>query len=77
MENQELLKLYLSLPGEQREKRFADTARTAEITGLSRRTIQFWIEVGAIKAISIGRKYRVDLDSLTAYLSVQLEKQNG
>lgn len=67
--NQELLKLYLPLPREQREKRFANTARVAELTGSSRRTIQFWVQIGVVDAVLIGKKYEVDLNSLTAYLS--------
>ena len=71
--NQELLKLYLSLPKPQRDKRFADTARVAELTGSSRRTVQFWVQIGAVDAVLIGKKYEVDLDSLTAYLIRQGE----
>lgn len=65
---EELLQLYLSLPRQLRGKRFADTASAAELTNLSQRTIQFWIETGAIRAVSIGKKYQVDLDSLVDYL---------
>ena len=67
--NQELLKLYLSLPRQEREKRFANTTRVAELTGSSRRTIQFWVQIGVVDAVLIGKKYEVDLNSLTAYLS--------
>lgn len=66
--NEELLKTYLALPKDERHKRFADTARAAEMAGVSRRTIQFWIEIGAVRALSIGKRYEVDLDSLTQYL---------
>ena len=68
LSDQELLDLYLALSGNQRDEKFADTARAAEIAGLAQRTIQMWIEIGAIRAILIGKKYRVSLDSLTHYL---------
>jgi|GEM_PF-6191410 len=71
----DLLELYLSLSGKQRELRFTDTARAAQVTGVSVRTIQFWIESGMIQAIVIGRKYQVDLDSLRAYLKRQMERK--
>jgi excisionase family DNA binding protein len=66
--DQELLDRYLAMSGKQRDEKFADTARAAEITGLAQRTIQMWIEIGAIRAVLIGKKYRVSLDSLTDYL---------
>jgi excisionase family DNA binding protein len=65
---EDLLRLYLEMPKEQRHERFACTARVARITGLSQRTVQLWIESGAIRAVNIGRKYQVDLDTLKDYL---------
>ena len=70
----ELLSLYLSLPPASREKAFINTAQAAEITGLSMRTIQLWIESGAVRAIVIGRKYKVVLESLRAHLEEQMSK---
>jgi excisionase family DNA binding protein len=63
-----LLRLYLEMPRDQRHERFAGTARVARITGLSQRTVQAWIETGAIQAINIGRNYQVDLVTLRNYL---------
>ncbi len=74
MTNEELLELYLSLPKKQREERFTGTTQAAEITGLSVRTIQSWIESGAVRAINIGKKYRVDTVSLKGYLREQMDK---
>lgn len=65
----ELLPLYFEMPEEERRKLFADTARTAEIFGVSQRTIQFWIESGWIRAITIGKKYQVYLNSVKEYIS--------
>ena len=65
---EDLLSLYLSLPEEKRQQKFANTSEAARMVGLSRRTIQMWIEGGLIAAIKIGRKYQVSLDSLRAYL---------
>lgn len=72
--DEELLELYLSLPKEQREKRFIDTAQAAEITGLSVRTMQSWIESGVVRAVHIGKKYQVDLDSLREYLKDRTDR---
>ena len=72
-----MLELYLSLPKPDRQERFVDTAGAAEITGLSRRTIQFWIEIGAIQAVLIGRRYQIDLHSLKDYLSSKAESWAG
>jgi len=74
-DNNDLLDVYLTLPHKQREQRFADTASAARITGLTQRTIQLWIEFGAIRAIPIGRKYKIDLESLKAYLKSRVELQ--
>lgn len=71
----ELLNLYLSLPPASRARIFIRTAHAAELTGVSMRTIQFWIESGAVRAIVIGRKYRIVIESLKAHLERQLEKR--
>lgn len=71
---EDLLNLFLSLPPKQRLHRFADTARAAEITGLTQRTIQMWIEFGSIRAVHVGRKYQIDLDSLKSYLLNRAEE---
>lgn len=70
----ELLNLYLSLPPAAREKVFITTAYAAEITGVSTRTIQLWIECGAVRAIAVGKRYRIVLESLKDYLEVQMKK---
>lgn len=72
--DEELLKMYLNLPGKERRDLFADTARAAELTDLSQRTIQLWIETGAIRAVPIGKKYQVYLESLRDYLERQTKK---
>jgi excisionase family DNA binding protein len=74
-DSNDLLDVYLTLPHKQREQRFADTASAARITGLTQRTIQLWIEFGTIRAIPIGRKYKIDLESLKAYLKSRIELQ--
>ena len=63
-----LLDLYLATPNKQRDEQFLSTADAAEIAGLSQRTIQFWIDSGALSAIRIGKNYRVSRDSLREYL---------
>ncbi len=71
----ELLEQYLSSPRKLREERFISTALAAEIAGLSVRTIQFWIEIGFVQAIAVGRKYRVEVNSLRQHLREQNEKR--
>lgn len=73
--DEDLLRMYLKLPKKERSDLFADTARAAELTDLSQRTIQFWIETGAIRALSIGKKYQVYLESLRDYLKKQAKKR--
>jgi len=72
----ELLSLYLSLPPAAREKEFIVTAQAAEMTGVSMRTIQLWIESGAVRAIAIGRKYRIVVESLRGHLRSQMDRRN-
>jgi excisionase family DNA binding protein len=64
----DLLDLYLALPTKQRYEQFAGTLRAAEMAGLAQRTIQLWVECGLIRAVFVGRKYQVHLDSLWEYL---------
>jgi excisionase family DNA binding protein len=72
--NAELLRLYLSLPPGLRAKTFLTTAQAAEMTGVSMRTIQLWIESGAVRAIVIGRKYRIVLESLERHLASKMSR---
>jgi len=66
--DEELLELYLTLPQKERDRRFVNTARAAEICGMAQRTVQCWIEMGFVRAIPIGKRYRVCTDSLYAHL---------
>jgi len=70
-EDGRLLETFLAATPTERVERFASTARTASFTGLSQRTIQHWIEIGAIRAVQIGEKYQVDLQSLKNYLEAR------
>jgi excisionase family DNA binding protein len=72
----DLLRLYLAASRPERTRLFADTARAADLTGLSRRTIQFWVETGAVRAIAIGKRYEVYLPNLTSYLETRMEAKN-
>lgn len=64
-----LLDLFLSLDKAERREQFACTLRTAEMVGVSRRTIQLWIESGQIQAARISKRYQVHLPSLHEYLN--------
>lgn len=72
----DLLKLYLAASDQERIQLFADTGRASDLTGLSRRTIQFWVETGAVRAIAIGRRYEVYLPNLTWYLETRMEAKS-
>lgn len=69
-----LLKEWFALPPVERDHKFMDTARTADLAGVTRRTIQAWIDAGQIRALCIGRKLRVDSDSL--YERIRWETRN-
>jgi excisionase family DNA binding protein len=75
--DEQLLEVYLDLPKKERENRFADTAHAAEMVGLSQRTIQLWIEIGLIRAILLGGKYMICLNSLKDYLKSRIEQQGA
>lgn len=64
----ELLNLYLATPQKQRDEQFVSTARAAEIAGVSRRTIQLWIDCGDLSAIRIRKCYRVSRASFREFL---------
>lgn len=64
----QLMQRYLSLSADAREQEFPGTARAAQLVGVPRRTIQFWIEIGKVEAISVGRNYKVHLKSLLSCL---------
>jgi excisionase family DNA binding protein len=65
---EQLVELYLSMRPAKRVERFADTARAAELAGVTPRAVQQWIAGGAIRAVLIGKKYRIDVESLRFYL---------
>ena len=70
----ELLALYMRLTTQEREEQFADTTRVAVIAGMSRRTVQLWIEIGLLQAIRVGRKqYKISLESLRESLQKQID----
>ena len=71
--NEELLERYFTLPEKQREQEFPTTERAAAITGMSRRTIQHWVETGAVNAIFVGRKCRINFASLLTYMKRRVD----
>ncbi len=73
--DEDLLDLYVSLPKKLRDDYFISTAIAAGIAGVTQRTIQLWIEIGLIRAVLIGRKYRVFAPSLKDHLKNQAIKR--
>ncbi|MGH9765421.1 MAG: hypothetical protein ACREDR_17210 [Blastocatellia bacterium] len=72
--DEELLDFYLGLPERDRDRVFVSTARAAEFVGVAQRTIQQWVEFGFVRAVPIGRKYKVTVDSLKGYLKSRMER---
>ncbi len=68
LDDAELLAYYLDLPPSRREELFPQTATAAVRVGVSQRTIQAWIDAGLIRAVPIGKRFRVHLESLLSYL---------
>jgi excisionase family DNA binding protein len=54
---------------------FPGTTRAAKLVGIPRRTIQFWVEIGKVEAISVGRKYKVHFESLLALIQSHVNDQ--
>jgi excisionase family DNA binding protein len=73
--SEDLFQQYLSLPVVQREKEFVSTARAAKCVGVSRRTVQYWVQTGKVKAIFIGRKCKVHIKSLLDYVQSGVDGQ--
>jgi len=72
---EDLLVSYLAMPLKQRDAQFIDTAAAAKMAGISQRTIELWIEGGLLQAVLIGKKYKVNVPSLVAYLKGKLNKK--
>jgi hypothetical protein len=68
-----LIEIFLRLPPDQREEYFVSTSNAARMVGVSRRTIQLWIEGGLIAALLIGGRYYVCVPSLKSYLREKAE----
>ena len=64
-----LLATFLSLPKPERHLRFLDTKEAASHAGVSRRTVQRWIDEGKVDAVRIGHRLWVDLTSLVRFLN--------
>lgn len=64
----DLLGYYLSLSPLKRKELFTDTAGAADRIGVSQRTIQSWVDAGLVRAIPIGKKFQVQLDSLLSHV---------
>ena len=64
----DLLDTYLKMAPSGRNGRFVKTGQAARVAGVSRRTIQAWVEYGYVEAVRIGHQYQVDLHSLRDYL---------
>jgi excisionase family DNA binding protein len=66
--DEELLQCYLDLSTKERDARFAEVSRAAQLTGISPRTIQRWAKQHRIQAIFIAERYRIEINSLYNYI---------
>ncbi len=64
----ELVNIWLSMSREERKQKFVDTARAAEIAGVSQRTVQYWIDSGYLNSLRIGKKHQIYLPFLINHL---------
>jgi len=72
--NNVLLEQYLAMPQMLRNQKFPSTALAAAFVGIPQRTIQYWIEIGEIEAVYLGKKWRVNIDSLIEFLKKRAEE---
>jgi len=72
----ELLEFFISQTEQARSQTFVCTSEAAAIAGVSQRTVQGWIDSGVIRAVAVGKKYRVLRESLHGYLLDCAEKPN-
>jgi hypothetical protein len=69
----DLLDLWFSMSPDERNQEFADTARAAEMAGVSRRTLLDWINAGHLLSLQIGKRHHVFLRSLKAHVRKTLK----
>jgi len=67
--SQALLERWWLLAEENRRTEFADVIHAAAIAGVAPRTLLDWINQGLVASLPIGRKHRVYLPSLKAFLA--------
>lgn len=67
----QLVELYFSLSIRERSQQFVNTANSAEILGVSQRTVQYWIEIGELPAVRVGKRYWVHAESARQIIRAQ------
>jgi len=65
--------LYLRSSPRERRVEFLDTANVARFFGVSQRTVQYWIHLGKLPAVRVGRTYRVARSHLRRILEADLD----
>jgi excisionase family DNA binding protein len=68
LEAPDTVDLFWSLSPLERERQFVTTSEAAHQIGISRRTLQNWVQLGEVRAIKVGKNYRVLLASVKARL---------
>ena len=71
----ELLDIYMSLRGKERDEKFITAEQAAEITGLTSRTIRKWINEGKIESLLFGDKHHIWMDSLRGHMQYLVEHE--
>lgn len=67
-DQEKLVDLYCHVPDDQRQRRLVDTACAAAKYGVAQRTVQHWVSNGLIAAVLVGKKYKVDLQSVELFI---------
>ena len=65
---EKLAQKYLGLTERERQSMFADTSVVAVKYEIPQRTLQHWISDGLVAAVKVGKKYKVYVPSLAAYV---------
>jgi excisionase family DNA binding protein len=63
-----LIQRWFSLSEKERGEHFIESITASRLAAVSQRTIRIWIEYGYIRAIRIGKKYHIELESLKQFI---------
>ncbi len=71
-----LVQRWFSLSEKERGEHFIESNTASRLAAVSQRTIRAWIEYGHIRAIRIGKKYQIELESIKQFI-IRSTKEMG